>query len=116
MPIVSSEVAVQIDLGHLWFVVEHHVDDAGVTREWRWTPTKSVDPEKFLAEHAAVLEERVVAEAERAKAEAEQRGAVTKLDTYLRTLPDETLKSDAGLTDEELAAFKEREAVRVARG
>ena len=60
--IVSSSIAVQIDLGSQWFVVEHHTDSVAGVHPWRYTPGKSVDLNAKLAEHAVQLDEQLKAE------------------------------------------------------
>jgi len=60
--IVSSEIAVQLDLGSQWFVVEHHTDSVAGVHSWRYTPSKSVDLNAKLAEHAVHLQEQLVDE------------------------------------------------------
>lgn len=62
MAIVSSEIAVQIDLGGQWFVVEHHTDNVAIVHSWRYTPAKSVDLNAKMAEHAITLNEQLMDE------------------------------------------------------
>ena len=62
MAIVSSEIAVQLDLGSQWFVVEHHTDSVAGVHSWRYTPSKSVDLNAKLAEHATRLAEQLADE------------------------------------------------------
>lgn len=62
MPIVSSAIARQLDLGASWLVDEAHTDNVGVVHHWRYTPTKAVDLNAKLAEHAASVAERIADE------------------------------------------------------
>lgn len=62
MSIVSSSIVIQRDDGGFWYVEEEHTDNIGGKHKWRYTPTKAVDLNAVMAQHAAVLAERLANE------------------------------------------------------
>ena len=87
-------------------IVEKHTRDDGDPILVRYVAAEDFDVEKKLAERVPQLEEQLLQEADDLKQAQLAESINTKLDSYTKELSDAVLKTDAGLTDEELAKLR----------
>lgn len=91
-------------------ITESHERDDGPAIIVNYMTSADADVDKRMADRVPELEAQLVVEQQAATDRALFESAEKKADLYMHEKPDAEVKTDTGMTDEELAKWREAEA------